>query len=185
MALAQFAVKLYIGTEIIIGYIRRPQEERLLDILNGILAGQSEDSSGFLEVIDMTISHPDGRKEKLPVVYFNKLTIQLAALSDGDTARGIGGKVGYRYPPFIQKSPVAVRLYMPTYVLIGSMHCARGQRIRNVLQEKAMFLPVTNARIRAAANGTWWGAPLVAANRKQVLSLQEEDSSIPPNSTLS
>jgi len=180
MDAAQFAVTLYIDAEVLIGFIRRPYEERLLDILNGILAGRPEDSSRFLEVIDITIRHPDGGRERLPVAYINKSTIQLTAVSDGDLARGIGGKVGYRYPPFVQKSPMVVRLCMPAYVLIGSMHCARGQRIWHVLQEKAMFLPVTNARIRAAANGIWWAAPFVAVNREQVLSLQEEDSTIPP-----
>jgi len=122
-------VTLYMDTQVLIGFIYRPYEERLLDLFNGIFVRRPENRGRFVEVIDITIHHPDGRRERLPVAYINKSIIQLAAVSDGDPARGIGGKVGYRYPPFVQKSQVPVRLRTPAYVLLGSMHCSRGQKI--------------------------------------------------------
>ena len=179
----RLAVTLYLQTEVLIGSIYRPHEQRLLDLLNGAIISRPENSGMFLNLSDVTISHTDGKKERLPTAYINKATIQLAATPDGDSARGIGAKVGPKPYPFVQKSSVPVRLQMPAYALIGSMHRASGQRLWNVLEEKLMFLPLTDVKIRPITNGIWWTALFVAVNREQILSLQEEE--IAPGSSAS
>ena len=178
----QLVVTLYMQTQVLIGSIYQPREQRLLDLLNGVLLSPSENSGVFLKLSDLTISHADGKKERLETTYINKATIQLAVTPDGDSARGIGAKVGPKSYPFVPKSPVRVNLRMPTYTLIGSMHHAGGQRIQDILDERLMFLPLTNAKIHPITNGTWWAAPFVAVNREQILTLQEE---IVPGTSLS
>ncbi len=102
------AVTLYMQTQILIGSILQPHEQRLLEILNGALLSPPESSGTFLKLNDVTISHTYGNKEKLPNAYINKATIQLAATLDSDSARGIGAKVGPKPYPFVPKSPVRV-----------------------------------------------------------------------------
>jgi len=175
MDAARLAVTLYMETQVLTGFIYQPYGERLLDLLNGIFVRQPENRGRFLKVSDITIHHPDGKKERLPTAYINKSTIHLAAVSDGDSARGIGAEAGPKFYPFVQKSSVPIRLRTPAYALTGSTYCFSGQKIWHVLEEKLIFLPVTNARIRAAANGISWVAPFVAVNKEQILSLQEEE----------
>ena len=171
----RIAVTLYMQTEVLIGFIFQPHEQRLLDILNGTLLSPPESSGTFLKLNDVTISHTYGKKGKLPNSYINKATIQLAATLDSDSARGIGAKVGPKPYPFVPKSPVRVSLLMPSYALIGSMHRASGQKIWHMLEENQRFLPLTDVKIRPLTNGIWWTALFVAVNREQILSLQEEE----------
>ena len=112
-------------------------------------------------------------EESLATSYINKATIQVAATIDGDLARGIGGRVGAKPYPFVEKLPVPVRVRMPAYIIIGNMHCASKQMAWHTLEGKLMFLPLTNVRIRAYTNGIWWTAPFAAVNREQILSVQE------------
>ncbi|GAI90705.1 unnamed protein product, partial [marine sediment metagenome] len=95
---------------------------------------------------------------------------------DGDLAKGIGGKVGAKPYPFVEKLPVPVRVRMPAYIIIGNMHCASKQMAWHTLEEKPMFLPLTNVRIRAHTNGIWWTVSFAAVNREQMLSVQERQS---------
>jgi hypothetical protein len=45
-----------------------------------------------------------------------------------------------------------------------------------VLEEKLMFLPLTDAEIRTFTNGVWSNVPFVAVNKEHILSLQEEET---------
>lgn len=179
----KLSVTLYMETQVFTGFIHQLREERLLDFLNGASLSTPETSGTFLGLSDVTISHTNGKKEKLPTTYVNKATIQLAATPDGNSARGIGAKVGSKPYPFVPKSPVWVSLRMPAYALIGSMHCASGQEVRHLLGGKLMFLPVTDAKIRPITNGIWWTAPFVAVNKEQIVSLRQEE--IAPGTSLS
>ena len=180
MHAAWLTVTVYMQTQVLTGFIYQPHQHRLLDLLNGVFIGRLDSGGRFVELSDAAISHADGRKERLPTAYINKATIQLV-VPDGDLARGIGAKVGPKPRPFVQKSPVLVRLQMPAYTLIGSVHCASGQKVRHVLQEKLVFLPVTNVKIRVLTNGIWRPALFAAVNREQILSVEEEE--IAPSSS--
>ncbi|GAI32757.1 unnamed protein product [marine sediment metagenome] len=176
-------VELYMQTQILSGFIYQPYEGRLLDLLNGVWVRQPESRGRFIELSEVTIHYVDGKTERLPSAYINKATIQLAATSDGDLARGLGVKVGPKPYPFMQKLSAPVRLRMPAYALVGNMHCTSRQRAWHVLEEKLMFLPLTDVKIRALANGIWSNVPFVAVNREQILSLQEEETPLAPGSS--
>ena len=170
------AVRFYMHTEVVSGFIYQPDEERLLDLLNGVSFRRPENQGKFLTLSDVTIQQADAKEERLATTYINKASIQLATTPEGDLARGIGAKAGYKPYPFVEKSPAPVRLRMPAYVVKGSMHRARDQRVWHVLEERPMFLPLTNAEIHPLTNGTSLEVPFVAANREQILSLQEEET---------
>ena len=175
MGAASLGVTLYTQTQVLTGFIYQSHEERLSDLLNNVSFSRPE-SSSFLELGQVTIAHTDGHQERLATTYINKATIQLVVVPDGDSARGIGAKVGPKPYPFVEKSSVPVRLHLPTYALAGSMHCASGERVRDLLEGKAMFLPLTSAKIRLLTNDHWWQAPFVAVNRAQISSLQEDSA---------
>lgn len=178
------SITFYMETQVLTGFIHQPAEQRLLDLLNGASLSTPETSGIFIGLTDVTISHTNGKKEKLPTAYVNKATIQLVTTpDDGNSARGTGAKVGPKSYPFVPKSPVWVSLRMPAYALVGSMHCASGQEIRHLLGGKLMFLPITDAKIRPLTNGIWWTAPFVAVNKEQIVSLQQEE--IVPGTSLS
>ena len=168
-------VRFYTQTDIVSGFIYQPEEERILDLLNGVSVRQPESRGRFLELGDVTIKHADGKEERLPAAYVNKATVQLVTTPDGDSARGIGAKAGHKPYPFVEKSPVLVRLHMPGYTVAGTMHRTKDQRVWHVLEEKPMFLPFTNAEIHTLANDILSGVPFVAVNKEQIMSVQEEE----------
>lgn len=168
-------ITVYLETQVLSGLVYPPVGKRLSDLLNSVGAGQSENSGKFLECSDLTISHADGTRERTQTAYINKSTIQIVATPDRDSARGIGARVGPKTYPFVQKTPVRVRTRLPGYEVTGSMHCASGQRVWQLLEEeKLMFLPLTSARICTSKEGVWWTAAFVSINREQILSLQHE-----------
>ena len=169
-------IKLYMQTQVLSGFIYQPSDERLLEFLNGVSVRRPESRGRFLELSDVTIHYANGKEERLLTTYINKATIQLVATLDANLARGVGAKVGSKPYPFVHKSLLPVRLRMPAYALAGNMHRASGQRAWHVLEERLMFLPLTNVEIRALANGIWSNVPFVAVNREQILSVQEEET---------
>jgi hypothetical protein len=168
-------VTLCMQTQVSTGFIYLPPEERLLDLLNGVWGRRPESQSRFLALSNLTIREADGKQERLATAYINKATIHLAAIWDSNSGRGIGAKAGYKAYPFVEKLSLPVKLHLPGYSLTGSMHCASGERASHVLDEKLMFLPLTNVEVRPLANGAWSKVPFVAVNREQILALQEED----------
>ena len=174
MDAARLAVTVYMQGQVLTGFIHQPHKRRLLDLLNGIFVSQAGSEGRFLTLRDVTISQADGRKERLPTAYISKASIELV-VPDGDLARGIGTKVGYKPYPFVQKAKVPVRVCTPAYVLIGNMHYASGQKVQHLLQEKLGFLPVTNVKIRVLTNGIWQPAVFAAVNREQILSVEEQE----------
>jgi len=172
MVKAQLGVTLYMQTQTLTGFIHH-KEERLSDLLNAVSL-RRENRGRFIELSYVTIQHIDGREEKLPTIYINKATIQVATTIDGDPAKGIGGKVGAKHYPFVEKLPVPVRVRMPVYILMGNMHCTSRQIAWHALEEK-MFLPLTDVSICRSDNSHWWKLPFAAVNREQMLSLSQQE----------
>ena len=169
------AITLYAETQVLIGFVYLPYGQRLSDLLNSATERQPKNKGTFLELSGVTVFHTDGRKERPETAYINKATIQLVATADSDAGRGIGAKVGSDTYPFVQKSPVRAKMCVPGYEIRGTMHCARGQRVRQLLEERLMFLPLTDVKIRASDKDIWWAAPFVAVNREQISILQHEE----------
>jgi hypothetical protein len=169
-------IKLYMQTQTVIGsisYAPTP-EARLIDALNGVTDRGPVKKGRFLELSDVTIQHTDGSKEKLKTSYINKSTIQLAVtLGGADSGRGIGAHDGPKLYPFVEKTPLPVRIETNDYVIIGNMYHIRYQKVWIVLEDTVPFLPVTHAQIVTLSNNTTEMVPFVAVNKEHILSLQE------------
>jgi len=176
-------IKLYMQTQVVIGsisYAPTP-EARLIDALNGVTDRGPVKKGRFLELTDVTIQHTDGSKEQLKISYINKSTIQLAVtLGDADSGRGIGAHDGPKLYPFVEKTPLPVHVKTSNYVIIGNMYHIRYQKVWIVLEDTALFLPITHAQVVTLSNGTIEMIPFVAVNKEHILSLQEENSKPKP-----
>lgn len=173
-------IKLYMQTQILIGYIyyAPTPEARLLDALNGLSDMGPVKRGRFLELSNVTIQYNDNRLEKLPVAYINKATVQLAGtLGDFDAGRGIGAHDGPKSYPFVEKSPLSVHIETQAYLINGNMYHVNYQKVWHVLEDTPLFLPLTHAEIRTLANGLTEKTPFVAVNKEHILSLQEEEAS--------
>ena len=171
-------IKLYMQTQVLIGsiYYAPTPEARLLDALNGLVDRGPVKKGRFLELTDVTIHHADGRKEKLKVSYINKSTVQLAVtLGEVDSGRGIGALDGPKSYPFVEKTPLPVRIETHDYVVNGNMYRISYQRVWHVLEDVLTFLPITHGEVYTLANGTVEGFPFIAVNKDHILSLQEEN----------
>ncbi|HEX9896638.1 MAG TPA: hypothetical protein VGA85_03135 [Dehalococcoidales bacterium] len=171
-------IKLYMQTQIIIGYIyyAPTPEARLLDALNGLSDTGPMKRGRFLELTEVTIQYNNGREEKLPATYINKATIHLSGtLDNADVWRGIGAQAGPKFYPFVEKSPVPVRLETQSYIVTGNMYRVSYQKVWNVLEDTSIFLPVTHAQVYTIAIGTQEKVPFIAVNKEHILALQEEE----------
>ena len=173
----QLAIKLYLETQVISGFLHNPANERLTDILSGTSVRRPEGRAMYLELTDVTVQHGDGREETLPSAYVNKAAIELATTSEAHSGRGLGAnKAGPRPYPFVEKSAVRVRLRLRTsgHVIAGNLYRAAYQMVWHVLEERPTFLPLTDAEIGASADGNRWNAPFAAVNKDQIVLLHEE-----------
>jgi len=165
-------VRLYTSAHILDGYIRMLPEKRLLDILNGVLRGTLRTDEEFLQVSEAELCSSDGTKVTLQSAYISKANILFAReIEDGQT-QGLGGEVRHKLYPFVSKSAAAVRLCMPLYTLTGQMHCAKGQRLSDVLNTGEKFLALTNVQI-ASSGGNSESVSFLAVNKEQIISLEE------------
>ena len=107
------------------------------------------------------------------VHYIRKTGINLAAISDPESARGAGGKPPPKPYPAKEKLSVLVSLETPTLTLDGTMYHLPRQTIGDVLDEKTLFLPLTDVTI-VRENHIYGKRPFVAVRKEQILSLKEE-----------
>ncbi len=171
-------IKLYMQTQIITGdiYYAPTPEARLLDALNGIADLGPVKRGNFIELNNAVINYGDGTEEKIKTAYINKSTVQLAAtLGNADLGRGIGAHPGLKAYPFVEKSPVPVRIETQSYIVIGNIYRVTSQRTWHVLEDSPMFLPLTHVLIDNRANRVRERYAFVAVNKEHILSLQEEE----------
>jgi hypothetical protein len=167
------SVTLYMQKQFMTGFIRNPFKQRLLDLLNVILVRKDEQRGRFLELSEVTMYHADGKSERLSTAYVNRATIQLVTTSDVELSRGIGSKLGSRPYPFQDKVAVPIKLSTPAYEVVGNMHRISHQITWQVLEDRPIFLPVTDAEIRALTNDACVKVAFVAVNKEHILFLQQ------------
>ena len=171
-------IKIYTQSQFLVGHIyyAPTPEARLLDALNGVADRGPVKKGKFLELNDVTIQYQNGTTEQLKVTYINKATVQLAiTIGDADSGRGIGAQKGYKSYPFVEKSPIPVRVETHDYVVTGNIYRLGSQKVWNILEDTATFLPLTHAQVHTLANGALEMVSFVALNKDQILSLQEEN----------
>ena len=170
----QIRITFYIQGQTCSGNIDLHDEERLLDFLNSRSDTSPEDNDGFLRISEMTMTLIDKSKDRIPEASIKKSAIKLLAIQEEDLARGLGAKPGPKSYPFVEKSPIPVKLHLQDCSIIGNMHCIASQDAYDLLEEPLSFIPITQARILTPDLSSWWKAPFVAVNRNQITIFSKE-----------
>jgi len=144
---------------------------RLLDQLNNVFPNSTSEDHEFLPVKKGEICALRGETKTAEFVCLNKTnTLFVRESVDGQTRRS--GIDNCRYP-YVKKSAIAVKLYIPFYVLTGNMHFAEGQRSSDVLNLSLNFFALTDVEICPAAGNIVSEVSFLAVNKRQVLLLEE------------
>ncbi len=164
----------YMHDKVLIGTVSLPHGKRLSDFLNGANGALNADASRFIKLTNVTVCHNDGTKENVETAHVNKSTIEIVATVDGDVVRGIGAQMTPKHYPFVPKTKVRASITMPDFDVAGYLHCAKGQDLGDVIEDKIEFLPVTDAQIRGAQIDVSRSTVFCAVNKEQIDSLYHE-----------
>ncbi len=157
----------YTEDEVVVGRIKWPVGQRLLDLLNSLYMVHRDSSGEFLDVIDISREGGDSR------TLVSKSAVRMIAISDSDLARGAGGGTSQQYP-FVKKSEVTVSVKLKTHNITGAMHLAAGEDIQDVLNRDVLFVPVTNATLATSENYFYGTRPFVAVNKRHIIWVRVE-----------
>ena len=174
----QISAPTYAFPHISIGYVYCLQGRRLLDHLNDVFPGMPPQNNDFLSVKEVEIHSLRGEVKTVPFVCMNKANIIFVKELEGQ-ARGLGDRTGDKPYPYVSKTPVAVKIYLPFYVLTGYMHCAKGERTSDVMNLPPRFFPLTNVKISLSA-GNSESVSFVAVNKGQIILLEELEQTSEP-----
>jgi hypothetical protein len=163
-------VEFYMETKVRKGFLHIPSELRILDLLNRTGSVDRDILSEYIEF--MTVLNPQNDEHK-EAQYIRKDAVNLVAIADINTARGAGGKPPPKVYPVSEKAPLRISVEIPGVTLQGDMHRLPRQTVRDVLDEKSPFLPLTNVMIAPEGHDEET-RPFVAIRKAQILLLKEE-----------
>jgi len=157
------------------GHVYCLHQRRLLDQLNEMFPGAAAESKPFLRVKAGKIYGLRGEKEDVEFACLNKSHILFVREFEEGQTRGLGGKPGYKGYPYVSKSAVAVKIYLPFYALTGHMQCAQGERVSDVLNKEPQFFPLTDVEVNSSLGGRDLSISFIAVNKRQIIFLQERN----------
>ncbi len=169
----EICVPTYALPHLCIGYIYCPPGRRLLDHLNDVFPGIVPEYNNFLSVTEVQMYSVRGQTETVSFACLSKANILFVRESQDGQTRGLGGQLGPKRYPYVDKLPVAVKLYLPFYTLTGNMHSVQGERPSDTLNRALNFLPLTSVEICPSEGGSKSGVGFVAVNREQIIFLEE------------
>lgn len=170
MVSEQFTITFYTKHGLLNGTISIPRGERLLDLLNDGLEDSKINENLYLVLSDVILSSESGIKDRYDAIYIAKSNLIMVATPSPDVARGICAQLGLKNPPYVEKSPVSIRLEIQNYTITGNLHCSDGETVLSVLNKPLKFLPITDAKIRANQTEHWVPVAFLAVNNKEVFS---------------
>ena len=151
-----------------------PEGRRLSDYLNLEFNHQGE-SVTFLELNDVMISYPDGKRETADTIYVNREAIQMLRTHSPGAAKGNATRtIPYMFP-YVRKSPVRAIIRMLDYELDGYVYCTSMQTIPQLLAEKLPFIPCIVSEIQNVHGDTVSKDSFIILNKKQVKSIHHKN----------
>ena len=154
------------------GYIYCHPGRRLLDQLNEVFPFAVPDAREFIPIREGKMYSLREGSEAVEFACLNKVNILFVGEFEDGQTRGVGSKPGDKRYPYLHKSPRAVKLYLPFYIMTGNIHCSEGQRVSDVLNLPLRFFPITDVEIHPEA-GNDLKSGFVAVNKRQIILLEE------------
>ena len=169
VAKEKLRVCVYTPTDIFNGYIYCLHKQRLLDLLNSLVVGTLYVGADFLPVTKAT-NHIEDDIKTTEIALVNKSNILF--ISEIKQQVESNTEASFRLPPVRERLPIIAKLHLPPYILCGQMHCAKGQRLSDLLNTKEKFIPMTNVDI-VPSSGIQQVAEFVAVNKTQIIYVEE------------
>jgi hypothetical protein len=141
-----------------------------LDLLNGVLVGGLRDDTDFLPVTEATSHTLNDTETTMQFALIKKANILF--ISEIKQHGEPSTETSHKLPPAREKFLITAKLHIPPYILSGQMHCAKGQRLSDLLNTKDKFLPMTNVDI-VPSSGIRQPAVFVAVNKAQIIYAEE------------
>lgn len=168
---------------IAIGYIYRPHDQRLLDVLNkGLDRSPVADSpqsrmvnaKDFVFLRDVKVSFPKGGQKHLASTHIRKANILFVAeISGGQPETGAAELMK------VTKKSVGTEVHVPPYDLVGQMHAEIWEQLADHLEGHNRFLPLTNVSITPELLNIESRFDFVAVNKDQIVYVREFTDLIP------
>jgi len=166
-------VWIYTPTYIFIGYVYHLHRQRLLDVLNGVSVGGLHTNEELLPVSEVVLDYPSEKEVAMRFALINKANILFVREAEHDLTRQSSKASDHKLYPLVDKIPVAAKLHMPDYTLIGQMHCAKGQWPSDLLNTGERFLALTNVEILPATGTSESGISFLAVNKEQIIYVEQ------------
>jgi hypothetical protein len=141
-----------------------------LDVLNSVLPGGLRVDIDFLPVTEATNHTLNYTETTTQLALINKANILF--ISEIKQHGEPNTKASYKLPPAVERFLIMAKLYIPPYILSGQMHCAKGQRLSELLNKKDKFLAMTNVGI-VPSSGIRQSAAFIAVNKAQIIYAEE------------
>jgi hypothetical protein len=175
-----FKIEIYAHSTVRTGKVFCPTASRVTDLLNNQCFIRAPGDEGFIELMESDTDAGQNASK----LYFRKSTIELAAVTDADTGRGVGATSDHKSYPFVSKIPKQVTIKLPSYTVSGVVYCSADQSVLAILNEEKAFLPLVSTIIEDNA-GHRENRPFAAVNKRQIISLREENQGNPNGSRAS
>ena len=152
------------------GSAYRLLQQRLLDaITSGFVANTYRLGKDFIPLTDVLAYFPNGRKERTVSAQISKSSVLFVAERSG----GQPERTGSTAYQLRMKKPVAARVYLPPYMLMGKMYPGPHQRLLHILEGDELFLAMTDVDISPPLPTGESAFTFVAINKRQIVYLTE------------
>jgi hypothetical protein len=176
-------VKVLVCTEtcILNGYTYCGNHQRILDMLNqSAVANSMPLGKDFLPLTQVEVSLPNGEKKITAEVSVRKSSI----LFVGEKSEGQPAISEIKDRPIIYpmrlKTPLAVEIYLPLYILVGQMYAEAWQQILDIVDRADNFIALTNVSVYRTPDKAALTFDFVAVNRDKIIYVSESQSSAEP-----
>lgn len=161
------------------GYTYCGNHQRLLDALNqSAIANSMPLGKDFLPLTRVEVSLPTGEKKISADASVRKSSILfIGEKNEGQLATSEIKDRPIVYP-MRPKTPVAVEIHLPLYILRGQMYAEAWQQILDVVDRAEKFIALTNVSVYRTLDKATSTFDFVAVNRDKIIYVCES-----PNST--
>jgi len=163
------------------GYAYCGNHQRLLDTLNqNAVANSMPLGKDFLPLTQVEVSLPNGEKKTTAEVSVRKSSILfIGEKSEGQTSLSQTKDRPIIYP-MRPKTPVAVEIHLPLYILRGQMYAEAWQQILDVVDRADKFIALTNVSVYRTLDKAASTFDFVAVNRDKIIYVCESSNSTEP-----
>jgi hypothetical protein len=163
------------------GYTYCGNYQRLLDTLNQNAGANSMPmGKDFLPLVQVEVSLPNGEKKITADANVRRSSI----LFVGENNEGQAAISQIKDRPIIypmrSKTPLAVEIHLPLYILRGKMYAEAWQQILDVVDRADKFIALTNVSVYRTLDKAESMFDFVAVNRDKIIYVSESQNSAEP-----